>query len=120
MLVTRLLERDYIWVLTKPGESILSSATAINKDKHDNILISNIKHNNKYVSIGHLSTQPMISSFDEFQLMISETWPKDVKPLPKFSYRNRNERGVGLYIKDYIEYKVRHDFTKTDETMKHM
>ena len=89
MLVTRLLERDYIWVLTKPGESILSSATAINKDKHDNILISNIKHNNKYVSIGHLSTQSMISSFDEFQLMISENLATEIEMKEELDYTSK-------------------------------
>ena len=72
----------------------------------------------------------MVSSFDEFIVMLqehpfdmltlSETWLKDDVnllnfvqiPGYKFSYRNRNERrggGIGLYIKDSIEYKVRHD-----------
>ena len=39
------------------------------------------------------------------------------------SYKNRNERkgrGVGLYIKDSIEYKVRHDFNTIDESIKHL
>ena len=72
----------------------------------------------------------MVLSFDEFNVMLqehpfdiltlSETWLKDDVnllnyvqiPGYKFSYKNRNERrggGVGLYIKDSIEYKVRHD-----------
>ena len=72
----------------------------------------------------------MVSSFDEFNVMLQEhpfdmltlleMWLKDDVNLLnfvqiagyKFSYRNRNERrggGIGLYIKDSIEYKVRHD-----------
>ena len=64
-------------------------------------------------------------------LILSETWLKDdvnlLKcvqiPGYKFSYKNRNERkgrGVGLYIKDSIEYKVRHDFNTIDESIKHL
>lgn len=32
--------------------------------------ISSIKHNNKYPSNGHLSTQSAVSSFDKFQVML--------------------------------------------------
>ena len=83
----------------------------------------------------------MVSSFDEFNVMLqehpfdiltlSETWLKDDVnllnyvqiPGYKFSYKNRNERrggGVGLYIKDSIEYKVRHDLNKIDESIEHL
>ena len=69
--------------------------------------------------MGHLNTQSMVSSFDEFHvilqehpfdiLTLSETWLKDNMnllnyvqiPGYKFSYKNRSERrggGVGLYI----------------------
>ena len=36
---------------------------------------------------------------------------------------NQNERsggGVGLYIKDSIKYKVRHDLNKIDESIEHL
>ena len=79
-----------------------------------------------YISICHLNTQSMTSTFDEFQFMVneskfdiitlSETWLKNDKhlleyvnlPGYKFCYRNRDEKrgvGVGLYIKDYITCK---------------
>ena len=83
----------------------------------------------------------MVSSFVEFDLMLqehplfilslSETGLKDDAnllnyvqiPGYKFSYKNRNERtggGVGLYIKDSIEYKVHHDLNKIDESIEHL
>ena len=83
----------------------------------------------------------MVSSFDDFHAMLqersfdilplSETWLKDDVnlleyvqiPGYKFSYKNRNERtggGVGLYIKDSIEYKVRHDLNTIDERIEHL
>ena len=37
----------------------------------------------------------------------------------KFRFKNRNERrggGVGLYLKDSIEYKVHHDLNEIDES----
>ena len=76
-----------------------------------------------HISICHLNTQSMTSTFDEFQFMVneskfdiiplSETWLKNDKhlleyvnlPGYKFSYRNRDEKrggGVGVYIKDCI------------------
>jgi len=72
----------------------------------------------------------MSSTFDEFQVMLkqhqfdiitlSETWLKDNKHLLEyvklsgynFSFKNRDNKrggGVGVYIKDTIEYKVRND-----------
>ena len=77
----------------------------------------------------------MVSSFDEFNVMLqehpfhtltlSETSLKNYANLfnyiqisgYKLSCKNRNERrgeGVGLYITDQIEYKARHDFNKID------
>ena len=82
--------------------------------------------NLKHISICHLNTQSMTSTFDEFQFMVneskfdiitlSETWLKNDKhlleyvnlPGYKFCYRNRDEKrgvGVGLYIEDYITCK---------------
>ena len=83
----------------------------------------------------------MVSAFDESSVMLqehlfdiltlSEMWLKDDVnllnyvqiPGYKFSYRNRNEKrgeGVGLYIKDSIEYKVRHGLNKIDESIEHL
>ena len=82
----------------------------------------------------------MVSSFDEFNVMLqehpfdiltlSETLKDDANllnyvqiPGYKFSYKNRHERTggvVGLYNKDSIEYKVRHDLNKIDGSIKHL
>ena len=83
----------------------------------------------------------MASSFDEFHVVLqehffdimtlSEAWLKDDEnllnyvqiPGYKFSYKNRHERTggvVGLYNKDSIEYKVRHDLNKIDGSIKHL
>ena len=51
-------------------ESTLATPTTINKDEYDGIHISNIKHNNKRVSIGHLNIQSLISSFNKFHWML--------------------------------------------------
>ena len=83
----------------------------------------------------------MSSKFDEFQFMInqtkfdvitlSETWLKNDKhlleyvrlPGYEFAYRNRDERrggGVGIYIRDTIEFKVRSDISKLDDSIEHL
>ena len=80
----------------------------------------------KHGSICHLSTESMSSTFDEFQFMmnqtnfdviaLSETWLKNDKhvleyvrlPGFEFAYRIRDEKGgggVGIYIRDKIEFK---------------
>jgi len=95
---------------------------------------------NKHISICHLNTQSMNSTFDEFQFMISEmkfdiitlseTWLKNDKnlleyvkvPGYEFVYRNRDEKrggGVGIYIKETINFKIRNDIVKIDETIEH-
>ena len=51
-------------------ESTLATPTTINKDEYDGIHISNIKHNNNRVSIGHLNIQSLISSFNKFHWML--------------------------------------------------
>ena len=81
------------------------------------------------ISICHLNTQSMTSTFDEFQFMVnesksdiitlSETWNDkhllEYVNLPgyKFSYRNRDEKrggGGGVYIKDCsITCKIRNE-----------
>ena len=95
----------------------------------------------KHISICHLNTQSMSSTFDEFQFMInqtkfdvitlSETWLKNDKhlleyvrlPGYEFAYRNRDEKrggGVGIYIRDTIEFKVRSDISKLDDSIEHL
>ena len=111
-------------------EITATSPTTINS-----VDILNFKNHRKHLSIGNLNTQSMVSSFDEFKVMLQEhpfhtlTLPKillknDASLLNyiqisgyKLSCKNRNEsRGesVGLYVKYPIEYKVRHDFSKID------
>ena len=115
------------------------SPTTTNSADYENIHILNLKSHGKHLSIGHLNTQSMVSSFDEFNVMLqehpfdiltlSETWLKDDVnllnyvqiPGYKFSYWTRNKRrGVCLYIKDSIGYKVRHDLNKIDESIEHL
>ena len=122
-------------------EITATSPTKINSVDYENIHISNFKSHGKHLSIGHLNTQSMVSSFDEFNVMLqehpfdiltlSETWLKDdvnllnyVRiPGYEFSYKNRNERrggGVSLYIEDAIEYTLRHDLNEIDESIEHL
>ena len=83
----------------------------------------------KQISICHLDTQSMSSTFDEFQCMInqtnvdvialSQTWLKNDKHLEyirlpgyELAYQNRDEKrgwGVGIYIRDTLEFKVSDD-----------
>jgi len=102
-------------------------------DDYSNIHIEKIREHSKYLSIAHLNTQSMSSTFDEFQVMLkqnpfdiitlSETWLKDNKHLLEyvkingynFSFKNRDEKrggGVGVYI--------RNDFNKLDETIEQL
>ena len=97
-------------------------------------------YTNKHLSTCHLNTQSMSSTFDEFQFMInqtnfgvitlSETWLKNDKqsleyvrlPGYEFAYRNQDEKrggGVGIYIRDTIEFKVRNDISRLDESIEH-
>ena len=89
-------------------EITATSPTKINSVDYENIHISNFKSHRKHLNIGHLSTQSMVSSFDEFIVMLqehpfdiltlSETWLKDDVnllnyvqiPGYKFSYKNQN------------------------------
>ena len=83
----------------------------------------------------HINTQSLPSSFDEFALMVnryqfdivavSENWLKDNKMQLEYVqingyssvWKNReseNGRSVGIYIKEHISFKVRHDLGKID------
>ena len=91
-------------------------------DNYINTHVTKLQELKTHISICHLNTQSMTSTFDEFQFMVneskfdiitlSETWLNNDKhlleyvnlPGYKFFYRNRDGkrgRGVGVYIKLY-------------------
>ena len=109
-------------------------------DNYINTHVTKLQELKTHISICHLNTQSMTSTFDEFQFMVnklkldiitlSETWLKNDKhlleyvnlPGYKFSYRNRDEKrggGVGVYIKDCITYKIRNDIISIDGSLEH-
>ena len=86
-------------------------------DNYINTHVTKLQELKTHISICHLNTQSMTSTFDEFQFMVnklkldiitlSETWLKNDKhlleyvnlPGYKFSYRNRDEkRGGGVDV----------------------
>ena len=106
-------------------------------DQHLNILDANRNR----ISISHLNTQSITSSFAEFEAMVmrykfdiitlSETWLKNnplllnhfTIPGYKNEFNNREEKrggGVGLYIRENLQYKRRNDITEKDRTMEHL
>lgn len=103
--------------------------------------INTLDANRNRISIAHLNTQSITSSFTEFEAMLmrykfdiitlSETWLKDNAlllqhvniPGYKVEFVNRpNKRGggVGLYIKDNLQFKVRNDINRHDTTIEHL
>ena len=68
-------------------EITATSPTTTNSADYENIHILNLKSHGKHLSIGYLNTQSIVSSFDEFNVMLqehpfdimtlSETWLKD-------------------------------------------
>ena len=89
-----------------------------------------IQNNPKKSSVGHLNTQLLCSSFDEFSefmhsykfdsMTLSETWLKNDKHMIDYvqiegyntEFRHRQGRrggGVGLFIKEDLKYKVRRE-----------
>lgn len=106
-------------------------------DCHQNALTAN----NSHLSIMHLNTQCMTSTFAEFTVLInsynfdiialSETWLKDNPlllqhvsvPGYQLCYNNRNVckgGGVGAYIKDSIVFKRRKDIENLQPEFEHM
>ena len=106
-----------------------------------NVHYEALETNRNHLSITHLNTKSMSSTFDEFQLMLyhhpfdiitlSETWLRSDTNLlqyiqiPEYNFccKNWDERrggGVGMYIKDTIKYKERQDLNKLDETIEHI
>ena len=110
-------------------------------DNYINTHVKKLQELKTHISICHLNTKSMTSTFGEFQFMVnelkfdiitlSETWLKNDKhlleyantPGYKFSYRNRDEKkggGVGVYIKDCITYKTRNDIISLDNSPEHL
>ena len=110
-------------------------------DNYTNTHVTKLQELKTHISICHLNTQSMASTFDEFKFMVneskfdiitlSETWLKNDKhlleyvslPGYKFSYRNRDEKrggGVGAYIEDCITYKIRNDIISLDNSLEHL
>ena len=92
-------------------------------DNYINTHVTKLQELKTHISICHLNTQSVTSTFDEFPFMVneskfdiiilSETWLKNDKhlleyvnlPGYKFSYRNRDEKrggGVGVYINQTV------------------
>lgn len=110
---------------------------------NENILVDHLQRINEHrnnISIAHLNTQSIASTFDAFHLMINkykfdilavtETWLKgsvhqynyvQVEGYETF-FRNREGQrggGVGFYIKDNIVTSERKDFNKLDQSIEH-
>jgi len=117
------------------------SITTTNEDEYENEHINKLEELRKHLSISHLNTQSMTSTFDEFQLMVhqtkfdiitlSKTWLKNDRHLLEyvklpgynFTYRNRDEKrggGVDIYIKDTIQFKIRNDIVNVDKSIEHL
>ena len=96
-----------------------------------------LKHHHRHISIAHLNTQSLASTFDAFHLMLenhkfdivalSETWLKDNKhqyeyvQIPGYNtvFRNRENKkggGVGFYVKDHLSFTLRNDIMKMDDS----
>ena len=118
-------------------ETISITDQTIQNNVHSEVLETNRNH----LSIAHLNTQSMSSTFDKFLVMLyqnpfdiitlSETWMQNDSnliqyvqiPAYSFCYKNQDERregGVGMHIKDTIEYKEWQDLSKIDKTIQHM
>ena len=97
--------------------------------------------NRNRISICHLNTQSLTSSFAAFQRMLwsykfdiitlSETWLKDNPDLLNhvsiddyiLKFNNRDKKrggGVGMYIRNTTNFKKRDDITERDNTIEHM
>ncbi|EDO28986.1 predicted protein [Nematostella vectensis] len=105
------------------------------------LISETLKEHSNNLSIMHFNTQSMLSSFNEFQVLVSqlpmdiitmsETWLKDNSALLDYAalpgytalFRNReNTRGggVGAYISESIQYKRRKDIEKLQPDMEHL
>ena len=105
------------------------------------LISETLKEHSKHLSVMHFNTQSMVSSFNEFQILVSqlpmdiitmsETWLKDNPALldyvnlPGYTalFRNREGSrggGVGAYINDSIQYKRRKDIEMIQPDMEHL
>ncbi|CAB4018868.1 Hypothetical predicted protein [Paramuricea clavata] len=96
-------------------------------------VVNILKEHLRHLSLMHLNTQSMVSSFNEFQVFLSqypmdvitmsETWLKENPALLEYVslfgygavFRNRDKiRGgdVGAYISNSVKYKRRKDIEK--------
>ena len=99
-----------------------------------------LNKNRNHTSIAHLNAQSLISTFDEFSVMmekyrfdvvcVTETWFTDSIDLGNYVQipgyelikNNRSKcrgSGVALYIQDHLEFKNRPDIIKIDTTIEH-
>ena len=95
----------------------------------------------KHLSITHLNTQSMSSTFNAFQVMInvnqfdivtlSETWLHDNKhlldyvkiPGYNFVYKDKEQKhggGVGTYLKEELDLKMWEDLNRLDTTIEQL
>ena len=112
----------------------------------DNESVSNeiqdtLKEKSAQLKIMHLNTQSMVSTFNEFQLVInkypfdvitlSETWLKNNPELLEYvkipgyqmEYRNRENMkggGVGMYIRENIKFSRRKDLENLHPDLEHL
>ena len=104
-------------------------------DNYINTHVTKLQELKTHISICHLNTQSMTSTFDEFMVIeskfdiitLSEIRLKNDKyvnlPGYKFSNRNRDEKrggGVDVYIKFCITFKIRSDITSLDDSLEHL
>lgn len=108
-----------------------------------NVHLENLNKSHNHISIAHLNTQSLTSTFDEFQLMLnlykfdimtlSETWLKNDKnmlnyveiPGYDFLYKNREGKkggGVGTYVNttSISKYKIRNDINDINRDIEHL
>ena len=116
--------------------------TPLENDHNDFVLpsIALLNQHRKHLSVAHLNTQSMKSTFTQFEsylsthqfdiVTMSETWLKDNKNLLSHyeikgyekDFRNRDAKrggGVGYYIKSDIPHKSRKDIESFDTTIEH-
>ena len=121
-------------------DTVIVDVETASDNQHD--IHREILANNKHLfKLGHLNTQSMISSFDEFCLFmneydfdvmaLSETWLRNDNNLLNYvtlsgymtEFQNRTSKrggGVGLYIKENIRYKRRTDIEKQAPEFEHI
>ena len=106
--------------------------------EYQNTHLDVLKKHQCYTPVVHLNTKSLPLSFDEFSHMmnkykfdivaLSETWLKNNKTQLEYvqidgyksEFKNRESKsggGVGFYIKEHMNFNVRHDLGKIDESI---